>query len=497
MIILNKVEKIITSLLGESGSTWAPEGEVIKAVGEKAFRGALEAREIFSHDGYVTTKNIATKEKFIAKELVNLLRRGHITKYPESVLSDAIKKAQEMLKITLHKNQENAVRMVVNNPFSILTGFAGTGKTTVVNVIVKVLEILEGEDIEISFNAPTGKASRRMTEAVGRIASTIHKKIRISYVKVRGDIFWGDVMFLDESSMADLDLMYTLVKCFTYKGRICFMGDVGQLPSVGIGAILRDMIASGVIPFTNLTHTFRQSGESGLADAIKNLRDGVAELKKSDDFKPVEVSNPKEQEVYSMVLKEYLRLTDKYGRENVAVLVPYRRYGVCSNVLSSIIQKVVNKKDMGYVHTSSVDGRRVFKKGDLVMQLVNRDECANGDTGIVVDCGEYGVKVKYANTYVTYSPDTLSQLTLSYAMSVHKSQGSEYKAVVAILLNQHKMMLNRNIAYTAVTRAKKECTFIYEKSALKTACETKAEDSRKTFLSEMIRDEYERALLTE
>ena len=265
------------------------------------------------------------------------------------------------------------------------------------------------------------------------------------------------------------------------------VGDVDQLPSVGIGAVLRDMIRSLVIPTTMLTHTFRQDNSSVLFQNIQLVRNGQDNLVKGNDFEPVVLPNGDvSQDCVKRILDSFVKGVKEYGLEQTVVLLPYRRNGVCSNLLNNEIQKIVNPKGKGMKHKDKDGNVRIFRLNDPVMQLENRAEIVNGDVGKVVEVNDMSLKVQYSDCTVLYHYRELDQLTLAYAMSIHKSQGSEYKYVIMALLDSHTAMLQRNLIYTGITHAKTKCTVFYQKKALKKAVTTIAEDSRTTQLTEML-----------
>ena len=225
----------------------------------------------------------------------------------------------------LHEHQVDGVIMVVNNNFSVLTGGPGTGKTTVLSAITYVLRKLN-DKVKIVFTAPTGKAARRISESTGENASTLHKKLGIGYQETEGEPFYEDVLFIDESSMNDTSLTATLSKAMMNGRKIVFIGDVNQLPSVGNGAVLRDLIASNVVPVTMLTHTFRQDNSSCLYANICNVREGKPVFKDGKDFHPMLLDeNCTEQEAMKTLQNIYAKEIEKYGKENVVVLLPYRK----------------------------------------------------------------------------------------------------------------------------------------------------------------------------
>ena len=419
----------------------------------------------------------------IARMLLELNISTPEDDYIMGVKLDTIEKLSE---VELDDLQRKAVIETQNNGITIITGGPGTGKTTVLRAIAYVLRKLTAEKITIGYIAPTGKAAKRITESTGEKACTGHTKVglgcggQLKKVQER-------VLFSDESSMADIYLASALSKCIEGDRRLVMVGDVDQLPSVGIGAVLRDMIRSLVIPTTMLTHTFRQDNSSVLFQNIQLVRNGQDNLVKGNDFEPVVLPNGDvSQDCVKRILDSFVKGVKEYGLEQTVVLLPYRRNGVCSNLLNNEIQKIVNPKGKGMKHKDKDGNVRIFRLNDPVMQLENRAEIVNGDVGKVVEVNDMSLKVQYSDCTVFYRYRELDQLTLAYAMSIHKSQGSEYKYVIMALLDSHTAMLQRNLIYTGITRAKTKCTVFYQKKALKKAVTTIAEDSRTTQLTEML-----------
>ena len=488
------IKKGILNALSRVGGTWLTEDQVSDLA--KKMGGNPETiyndDNVVVYNGWVTLREIAKAEDEVALNLMQLSRLSVPRKTDEATIRRLVKKFEidENNGYELHFHQVDAVIMVVNSSFSVLTGGPGTGKTTVLRAISYVLRALY-KGISIAYAAPTGKAARRCTESTGEYACTGHKKLGLGRDGERATIIpvAEDVLFMDESSMNDIWLTAALSKAVKGNKRLVFVGDVDQLPSVGLGAVLRDIIASRVVPVTMLTHTFRQDNSSVLFTNICKIREGKSDLVKGDDFNPIKIRDGKDvsNECISLILKQFKAGVEKYGLDNVVCLLPYRRERgsrCCSNVLNNEIQKLINPHKQGYRHTDSDGNVRVFMLDDPVMQLENRAECANGDVGKVVAVSEAGVSVQYSEELVEYSPSELNEIALAYAMSIHKSQGSEYASVIMALLDEHTAMLQRNLIYTGITRAKKECVVVYQQNALDTAVKTIAEDSRNTLLVE-------------
>ncbi len=393
--------------------------------------------------------------------------------------------------ITLCDEQREAVTMGVSKPLSVITGGPGTGKSSVIKAITYVLEHIGQRNI--IYAAPTGKAARRMEEITHRPAKTVQKLIGYTPLMNRFKYVDADCVIVDETSIMDMEVLDWFLTCVTPRTRILFVGDVEQLPSVKIGAVLRDMIQSNYIPVVMLEKTFRQAEESGILTNIKKVKYGISDLEKRDDFKIIEAEDA---EMKQSIIERYLEAVEKYGRQNVCYLSPFRRKGnLCSNAMNRELQAILNPpaEKKPYLTVDDIEygdnkTRHItFREGDPVMQLVNREECANGDVGVIKAITSDNVSVEYIDGVVDYSVEELEELTLAYAMSVHKSQGSEYPCVIMSVSNDAKNVLNRNLIYTGITRAKKECVLIGKTSAIEPALKVEAGYERVTFLSRKIR----------
>lgn len=488
---------IVNQCLLSTGSTWATKEELIEFMKNSAghmsdIEQGVQNGSIVTYQGWYSTKHFADCEDTIAMNIMRIQYVRPAKKYPPAVIRKLVHdfETEKNHGRKLHIQQVDAVVMVVNNNVSVLTGGPGTGKTTVLSAITYVLRKLR-KDEKIIFTAPTGKAAKRITESTNETAHTLHKQFGIYKGIKKAVPFYQDVLFIDESSMNDVEISALLFDAVENGRKVVFVGDVDQLLSVRPGAVLRDLIRSRVIPVTKLTKTFRQDNDSVLFQNIVNIRNGVPELIEGKDFHPILLKNGSDQDAVAedLICKKYMEAVSKYGKENVVVLIPYRRNGVCSNKMNNKLQDILNpQKKKYYQYTNENEHNTIFfKEDDYVMQLDNRDECVNGDIGRVKKVSAEGVLVEYLDNDVLYSHDELSQLALAYAMSIHKAQGSEYKSVIMCLLDSHKAMLQRNMIYTGVTRAKEECTLIYQKDAYETAIKIQAEKFRRTLLAEKLR----------
>jgi len=499
----------LANLLAMTGSTWATIGSLQKYLlqkGIKVSNNDLEMNEkLVLHEGYVTLNKINKEENDIAVNALRLAlfpqveRNAGVFSYPiysNDVINRLIERYENEVNkgMKLHSHQKDAVRKTVNTFFSIITGGPGTGKTTVLSCITFVLRELNKE-VQIKFTAPTGKAARRIAESTGEYANTTQKEFGITPENDSSLEFEGDVLFIDEISMMDNETLAKVLKSVPTRKKVVLVGDINQLPSVGLGACLRDLIASGHIPTTMLTKTFRQDNSSKLFANIENIKKGSTEIIEGEDYKVYPVSdslNDKdaENEAFNIIRNLYKKEVEKYGVENVVVLLPYRVNGLGSNKAAKFLQPIANKNREGMCMKYTLpNGLEIFfMKDDYVMQLVNREECANGEIGKVIDVQKNTVTVLFNKTKVTYGKDELKQIMLAYSMTIHKSQGSEYACVIMGLLNEHSSMLQRNLLYTGVTRAKKICHLVYQPKAYETAVSTIADANRVTKLAEKIKN---------
>lgn len=499
------VVESLEDLLSDSGSLWAPEREFReyckkKCVSLRDLNKIIDNHRITKYvtpDGsvYYTTSDISKIENQAAAHVNRILNEYDRPQIPVEEIDRILAKAREETGITLHEQQREAVIAGVNNGFVVITGGPGTGKTcTLVTLCYCLRRIFFGVDIR--FTAPTGKAARRITESTGQPAKTVQKELAITPENKKKKFFRGGILIVDEVSMLDMVTANMVFESIHNGQKIILVGDINQLPSVGPGAVLRDLLWANdrhpsVVPFVQLTKTFRQANDSNLFQNICRIRnEGNWKLKEADDFQVVKVNDDPTQQLLDLVKQEI----DKYGIDNVACLLPYRKKGLlCSNRINGLIQSMINPISIGTPHITVVKtedeiSREVtFVVGDPVMQLVNRRECANGDVGKVISIKNHCLIVQYLDTTVRYTKkDIAEELDLAYSMSINKSQGSEYASVVMGITMDHKAMLKRNLVYTGITRAKKRCVLLQDDEAMKIAISTEDEYNRTTFFAEKV-----------
>lgn len=386
--------------------------------------------------------------------------------------------------------QIEAVRTALSSKIMVLTGGPGTGKTT---TTLAILTALKSMGRKVVLAAPTGRAAKRLSEATGMEASTLHVLLECrppeGFRRNEENPIEGDVLIVDEFSMVDILLMNSLLKAMPIRMQFIMVGDVDQLPSVGAGNVLSDLIASGVVPVVRLTTIFRQAMKSRIVTNAHKINSGkypdISNGSTSDFFF---IENDDPENVASTVVDLVARrLPARYGfgSDSIQVLTPMRRGPVGSVSLNQTLQQTLNSSDQGLLR-----GGYRFSQGDKVMQIKNDYDKGvfNGDIGSVVsvDLHERTLMVDYSGNKVEYDVSELDEITLAYAITVHKSQGSEYRAVVIPLLMSHYVMLERNLLYTAVTRAKGLCVVIGSKKALWYAVSHMKADKRNTLLKERL-----------
>lgn len=383
------------------------------------------------------------------------------------------------------EEQKQAIEMALTNPLSIITGGPGTGKTTVVNAIVQAIEYLKGGS-SIAMLAPTGKAAKRMSEIAKRPAMTIHKKLNLQPGEFEGDIVEinEDYVIVDESSMVDAHLFSTLINNLSPHTSLLLVGDVNQLPSVGSGAILRDFIDSNVIPTTRLLKVFRQAEESPIVSNAYKLNNGepssTMKFERDSGMEFYQYKN--DHTVQKLIIRYVHHLLARMNLDDIVVLSPMRKGILGVTELNRKLQESINPESK-YKQQILLSRKNdlYLRENDRVMQIANDSEkgISNGETGIIeaiyeeeVEDDKGNVKnttcidVLYEDSYLgervlTYTVrEAREQLELAYAITIHKSQGSEYKAVVMPFTREHRFMLKRDLIYTAWTRAKELVTNI-------------------------------------
>lgn len=418
----------------------------------------------------------------------------------------------------LDEMQRSAVTEAVRNGLLIITGGPGTGKTTTINALI---DYFETEGLMISLAAPTGRAAKRMTEATGYEAQTIHRLLelsgameeragRVQFERNAQNPLEADVIIIDEMSMVDIHLIYALLSAITVGTRLILVGDVNQLPSVGPGSVLKDVIDSGCFPVVRLTKIFRQASESDIVVNAHKINQGekVVLDNKSMDFFFLQRNDANViiSVVLTLIQKKLPKFVDA-SMFDIQVMTPMRKGLLGVERLNGILQQYLNPPEKSKNEREHGDG--LFREGDKVMQIKNNyqiqwekrgrygipiekgDGVFNGDMGIVREINTFSelLTVEFDDCrFVEYSFKQLDELELAYAITIHKAQGSEYPAVVIPLLNGPRMLMNRNLLYTAVTRARKCVTLVGSPNTFYQMVDNEFEQKRYTTLKERIRE---------
>lgn len=483
------------------GHTYLPYDELKSKAGEM-----LEIAEEFIENQFM---NLAMERKIIIKEIeeqknvyasqyyyleLNVAKMLHDLNVKYEVEEEAIEKRlreiEDKSDIELDEMQRNAVKESVKNGLMILTGGPGTGKTTTINAMIK---FFESEDLDIFLAAPTGRAAKRMTEATGYEAKTIHRLLEISgglseegsrgnFEKNEENPLEADAIIIDEMSMVDIHLIHALLRAVTIGTRVILVGDINQLPSVGPGSVLKNMIQSEQFSVVMLKKIFRQATQSDIVVNAHKINDGQAVIldNKSKDF--FFLKRNEANVIISVMITLIQKKLPPYVNAqpyDIQVLTPMRKGMLGVERLNSILQEYLNPPAKSKREKETAGGK--FREGDKVMQIKNNYQIEwevcnsygltlergtgvfNGDMGVIKEINLYAetLTVEYdEGRRVDYSFKQLEELELAYAITIHKSQGSEYPAVIIPLLNGPQMLMNRNLLYTAVTRAKACVTLV-------------------------------------
>lgn len=407
---------------------------------------------------------------------------------------EAMEWVQGEMNIALALNQRKAVKEALDRKVMVITGGPGTGKTTIIKAIIKIYK--KWESMSCS-RPPREEAAKRMSEATGHEAKTIHRLLEFSpklasFKKNEESPLDADLIVIDETSMVDTSLMNHLLKAAPLTASLVFVGDVDQLPSVGPGNVLKDIIDSGCVPTVKLNEIFRQSRESLVVVNAHRINNGEFPVVSSEkdalqDFYFIQLEDP--EEVCKMILNMCkIRIPEKFGFHpvnDIQVLTPMHRGIIGVSNLNVELQKHLNSST-----DELIRGGKTFRSGDKVMQIRNDydKDVFNGDIGriVAINREDQEVTVDYDGRPVIYDFTDLDEIILAYAVSVHKSQGSEYPAVVIPLLTQHYLMLQRNLLYTAITRGKRLVVIIGTKKAMAIAIKNNKPQMRYTRLRERL-----------
>ncbi len=454
-----------------------------------------------------------------ARKLIDLKLRFEI---PEEEINSVITEVETDCGFSLDEIQKCAVREAISSGVAVITGGPGTGKTTIINAIIKYFN---NNAMEVLLAAPTGRAAKRMTESTGKKAETIHRLLefsgeptddaagkRLTFNRNEDNPLDADVIIIDEASMLDATLFLALLKAITYGTRLILVGDIDQLPSVGAGNVLHDIISSGCFPVTTLTSIFRQSKESSIVSNAHMIKNGMhlTISNKSKDFFFIPRKNSAEilKEVNDLLidnLPKYLKIPAK----EIQVLTPMRRYELGVESLNKRLQNALNPKKKGLNEKDK--GDVIFREGDKVMQIKNNYKIEwrippcednnyvmeegvgvfNGDMGYILSIDDFNEEVLIHfddGREAVYTYNMLDEVEHAFAITIHKSQGSEYPAVIIPLLAGPEKLFNRNLLYTAVTRAKQMVVIVGNINLVNRMIDNISEQRRFTTFAKRIKE---------
>lgn len=445
----------------------------------------------FEEKHFLTLSQYYFSEKGVAKRIEILLNRKSNYQFDLDAIYNSLRTEQGS-DIQLNEDQQRGIMACLQNKITIITGGPGTGKTT---IIKKLLKILDDNKLIYKLSAPTGRAAKRIIEGTGRNALTIHRLLEFDFKTMNfnyndRNTLRLNFLIVDEASMIDIFLAHSILKALPIDAHLILIGDIDQLPSVGAGNFLNDLIECGKITCIKLKEIFRQAQNSLIIVNAHRLNKGEFPVQylpdsKKDFFfikedKPENVINHLKK-IYSHTLAQHHIPIDQS-----IVLVPMNRGTVGTQKLNHDLQSILNYAPQKEISRFGV----TYKVGDRVMQIRNNYEkfVFNGDIGVIdnIEAEDQKIFIKYFERIIEYDFDELDELVLAYAISIHKSQGSEFPVVIIPLFTQHFVLLQRNLIYTAVTRAKKLCIFIGQMRALAIAIKNNKSIKRITFLKEFL-----------
>ena len=461
------------------------------------------ASELKGDNGYAYLPLPYQQETETAKIISERLMRTDTTEVSDEDVAQIIEDQEKVLGIRLASKQREAVALAVRENTCIITGGPGVGKTTVLKVVLAACTELNGLSVEdVTLLAPTGRAAQRMAESVGDgyTASTIHSALRIT---AGDDSSYGDklntkLVVVDESSMVDAHICWLLLKAIPAGAKLIIIGDPEQLPSVGAGNVLYELLNCKKIPTVKLDVIYRQAGISPIVTNSALIQSGATNLLYEENFQFYDVPQKAEldngtnvqQLAANIVIEQYLAAVREHGIDEVQVLCPFRKAGVIAGAteLNKAIQERVNPKSP--LKPQIKRGHNIYRLGDKVIQTKNNKDIGvyNGDVGYIkaIDTKEDEITISFNGTSVVYDAAQMTEVDLAYAISIHKSQGSQYHTVIIPILNDFFVMLRRNLIYTGITRAKEKVVLVGHRSALSTAIKSNFISHRNTQLAARI-----------
>lgn len=455
---------------------------------DKTIENMVDKKELIETDNKIFLPYYYYAEKYIADKFYEL-----ITSYKDKeIISDLqIKDIEDVLGIEYNEEQRDAIKTALSNNVMVLTGGPGTGKTTVTKGIITAFRLMNKD---ILLAAPTGKAADRMSDATGGDAKTIHRLL--GYNPIKGYLYnedfplIGDVLILDETSMINVQLMYTLLKAVPIEMKLVLIGDVDQLPCIGAGNILSDLIKSEKIPVVKLQKIFRQAASSKIITTAHAINHGEIPILKNEKNSDLFFMTDNDDESIVETISDLVlnRLPHKYNIKptEIQILTPMKKGILGTKNLNDTLQNIINKEGKNEIKF----GDTLYRENDKVMQIKNNYDKGvfNGDSGFIQTINKElkTVTVIFRKQIIDYDFSELDELMLAYAVTVHKSQGSEYPIIVMPLTMAHYVMMKRNLIYTGITRAKSLCVLIGQKQTLYMGINNVDTTKRNTYLNEQL-----------
>ena len=473
------------------------ESELIsKSEIQSAIRNAQAEEWLYNENGRIYLAFDRKCEVRAAKRIVSMLLTEQLPKIKD--IPKEISKTESAIGRTLADSQRRAVELCLQHTIAIMTGGPGVGKTTTLKVILDIYHRVY-PDHEILLAAPTGKASRRMAEQTGFPAATLHSAMGITndldIEMANPDFLSADFVVVDECSMVDMRLAYALFERLKPGAKLLLVGDPDQLPAVGAGNVLREMIRSGRVPTAVLDTVFRQASNSRIALNAYAVNHNDTQLLYGEDFMMLDAKDS--EEAAQLVMKYYMSEVQKQGIESVQIISPFKRKGVVgADSLNAAIRGMINPAQAGIAEMKC--GSKVFRVGDRVIQTKNSEQVSNGEMGVISsihddDDGNACADIMLLDgREICYSEEMMEDVDLSYCISIHKSQGAEFPTTIIPLMKEHYVMLRRNLLYTAISRAKSKVIIVGQKQAVYMAIHKSDVDKRNTVLADRIAVYYDR-----